>query len=250
MQAVHGRPLLEAGHDGEVAINESLARALFGDADPIGRQFAMSPKAPMLTIVGVMKDARQISPRDRGVGVAYLPIQRYGRVDARRSSRQSLIGAGRLGTAAGADDSRRRPGRADDDDLAGARRSIARERLTSGIALFLAVLVVAIGCVGIYALMTYDVTRRRREFGVRLALGATAGRIARDRARATARRSSLRRSRSGFQRGLSPAVYWLRSSMVSMPAIPGRSLRSRFCCPSWPWARRLGLRGLRRASIR
>jgi ABC-type antimicrobial peptide transport system permease subunit len=39
------------------------------------------------------------------------------------------------------------------------------------------VLVVAIGCVGIYALMTYDVTRRQREFGVRLALGATAGRL-------------------------------------------------------------------------
>ena len=56
-------------------------------------------------------------------------------------------------------------------------RSIARERLTSGIALFLALLVVAIGCIGIYALMTYDVTRRQREFGVRLALGATAGRL-------------------------------------------------------------------------
>jgi hypothetical protein len=56
-------------------------------------------------------------------------------------------------------------------------RSIARERLTSGIALFLAVLVVVIGCIGIYALMTYDVTRRQREFGVRLALGATAGRL-------------------------------------------------------------------------
>lgn len=56
-------------------------------------------------------------------------------------------------------------------------RSIARERLTSGIARLLAVLVVAIGRVGIYALMTYDVARRRREFGVRLTLGATAGRL-------------------------------------------------------------------------
>jgi putative ABC transport system permease protein len=54
-------------------------------------------------------------------------------------------------------------------------RSIARERLTSGIALFLAALVVAIRCIGIYALMTYDVARRQREFGVRLALGQTAG---------------------------------------------------------------------------
>ncbi len=52
--------------------------------------------------------------------------------------------------------------------------AIARERLLSGVALFLAALVVLIGCVGLYALMTYDVERRRRELGIRLALGATA----------------------------------------------------------------------------
>jgi hypothetical protein len=44
MRAVQGRPLSEAGHAGEVAINESLARALFGNADPIGRQLGMNPK--------------------------------------------------------------------------------------------------------------------------------------------------------------------------------------------------------------
>jgi len=44
----------------------------------------------------------------------------------------------------------------------------------SGISSILAVLVVAIGCVGVYALMAYDVVRRKRELGVRLALGATA----------------------------------------------------------------------------
>ena len=68
------------GKGGEVVVNQSLARTLFGDADPIGRHVAMNARAPMLTIVGVMKDARQISPRDRGIGVAYLPIRRYGRV--------------------------------------------------------------------------------------------------------------------------------------------------------------------------
>ncbi len=67
---------------GEVAINESLARALFGNADPIGRQLAMNPKEPMLTIVGVMKDARQISPRDRGLG---SPTCRFGGTGGRRS---------------------------------------------------------------------------------------------------------------------------------------------------------------------
>ena len=177
MRAVQGRPLSEAGHAGEVAINESLARALFGNADPIGRQLAMNPKEPMLTIVGVMKDARQISPRDRGIGVAYLPIRRYGRVTlAVRLASPSLAQAASVRQQAQTilGDVQAGPMTTISQEL---ERSIARERLTSGIALFLAVLVVAIGCVGIYALMNYDVTRRQREFGVRLALGASAGRL-------------------------------------------------------------------------
>jgi len=177
MRAVQGRPLSDAGNEGEVAINESLARALFGAGDPIGRRFAMSARAPMLTVVGVMKDARQISPRDRGVGVAYLPIQRYGRVTlAVRLATPSLAQAASVRHQAQTivGDVQSGPMTTISQEL---ERSIARERLTSVIALFLAVLVVAIGCVGVYALMTYDVTRRQREFGVRLALGATAGRL-------------------------------------------------------------------------
>ena len=43
----------------------------------------------------------------------------------------------------------------------------------SAISLFLAAMVIAIGCVGLYALMSYDVEQRTRELGIRLALGAT-----------------------------------------------------------------------------
>lgn len=177
MQAVHGRPLSDTGQGSEVVINQSLARALFGDADPIGRNFGMNPNAPMLTVVGVMKDARQISARDRGIGVAYLPIHGYGRVTlAVRLVNSSLAQADSVRRQAQAvlGDVQAGPMTTTSQEL---ERSIARERLTSGIALLLAVLVVAIGCVGIYALITYDVTRRQREFGVRLTLGATAGRL-------------------------------------------------------------------------
>jgi FtsX-like permease family len=162
------------------AVVESLARALFGNTDPIGRQLAMNPKEPMLTIIGVMgvmKDARQISPRDRGIGVAYLPIRRYGRVTlAVRLASPSLAQAASVRQQAQSivGDVQSGPMTTISQEL---ERSIARERLTSGIALFLAVLVVVIGCIGSYALMTYDITRRQREFGVRLALGATTGRL-------------------------------------------------------------------------
>ena len=178
MQVMHGRPLSEFEQGSEVAVNESLARALFGQTDAVGRHFAMNTGAPMLTVVGVMKDARQISPRDLGLGVAYLPIRRYGRVTlAVRLANSSLaqVASVRQQAQTIVGDLQSGPLTTVSQEL---ERSIARERLTSGIALFLAGLVVAIGCIGIYALMTYDVARRRREFGVRLAIGATADRLA------------------------------------------------------------------------
>jgi len=135
----------------------------------------MSARNPMHRVVGIVSDARQTSPRDRGVGVMYLPIESVGRAtlavrvadsvspDVLRQPVDAIVGrhsAGRVRTIAEA------------LDLA-----IARERLLSGVALFLAALVVLIGCVGLYALMTYDVERRRRELGIRLALGATARQV-------------------------------------------------------------------------
>src|SRR4029453_16078735 len=152
-------------------------QALFVFPHPHSRHFAMNPYAPMLTVVGVMQDARQISARDRGIGVAYLPIRRYGRVTlAMRLANPSLARADSVRRQAQTvlGDVQTGPMTTISQELG---RSIARERLTSGIATLLAVLVVSIGCVGIYALITYDVTRRQREFGVRLTLGATAGRL-------------------------------------------------------------------------
>jgi ABC-type antimicrobial peptide transport system permease subunit len=124
-----------------------------------------------------MQNARQISPRDRDVGVAYLPIRGYGRATlAVRLANPSLSQAASVRQQAQAilGDVQSGPITTISQEL---ERSIAAERLTSAIALFLSALVVAIGCIGIYALMTYDVTRRQREFGVRLTLGATAGRL-------------------------------------------------------------------------
>jgi ABC-type antimicrobial peptide transport system permease subunit len=51
--------------------------------------------------------------------------------------------------------------------------AIAQERFVSAISLVLAALVIAIGGVGLYALLSYEVAQRTHELGIRLALGAT-----------------------------------------------------------------------------
>jgi ABC-type lipoprotein release transport system permease subunit len=131
----------------------------------------------MQTIVGVVKDARQISPRDRGIGVVYVPLRQFSRVTlAVRVEDASPAAAAAVRQRAGilVGNLRAGPITTISEEL---DRALARERLMTGIALFLAVLVVSIGCVGLYALMSYDVARRHRELGIRMALGATGGQL-------------------------------------------------------------------------
>jgi hypothetical protein len=56
--------------------------------------------------------------------------------------------------------------------------AISSERLMSVVSLTLAAVAIALGCVGLYALMAYDVAQRTRELGIRLALGATSRKVA------------------------------------------------------------------------
>jgi predicted permease len=160
-----------------VVLNQALAGFVFGAHDPIGRQVALSPRGPMHTVVGIVGDARQVSPRDRGLGVVYLPMRAVTDVtfairprtesagDAARIARdaEAIAGAALAG-----------PARSVSDVL---DRAIVVERVMSGVSLTLAMLVVAVGCVGAYALMAYDVSRRTHEIGVRFALGATRSQV-------------------------------------------------------------------------
>jgi predicted permease len=179
MRLVSGRPFADSpvvdAH--EVMINQSLATFLFGADDPLGRRLASGPRGPMQTIVGVVKDARQVSPRDRGLGVVYVPLRQFSRVTvAVRVADTSPAAAAAVRQRAGilVGNLRAGPITTISEEL---DRALARERLMTGIALFLAVLVVSIGCVGLYALMSYDVARRHRELGIRMALGATGGQL-------------------------------------------------------------------------
>ena len=166
-----------------VIVNESLARHFFPGGNAVGRRigFGGNSQGNEYEIVGVVNNAKHITPRDQARMMHYKPYrQDIGHLlqmcVAVRTAGDPARAAGRIREALREVDPTLpvvRTETIDDelDDLLGP------ERLVAALSGFLGALALVLVCVGLYGLMSYHTVLRTNEIGIRIALGATSGRV-------------------------------------------------------------------------